>query len=136
MKLKLTMLVGLLAFGLATSANAGSVADGDSDLVPDSFDNCSAVANGPNEAPNNQVDTDVDGYGNRCDGDFDNDGGNVDLDDFNLFLGDFGNPASSQFDMDADGDTDLDDFNIFLSVFGGPPGPSGLGCAGTPNCTP
>ncbi len=121
MKLKL-MMISLLAFGFATSAYAGSVADSDSDLVPDVFDNCVNAPNGPGQAPNNQVDTDADGFGNLCDGDFNNSGGNVDLNDFNLFLGDFGNPATSQFDHDADGDTDLGDFTIFLGLFGGPPG--------------
>lgn len=135
MKLKLTMLVCLLSLGLASAVQAGSVADTDGDTVPDAFDNCSGTANGPGEAPSNQVDTDTDGYGNICDGDFDNTNPTVDLDDFNLFLGDFGNPATSQFDMDADGDTDLDDFNAFLAVFGGPPGPSGLPCAGTVPCS-
>lgn len=135
MKLKLMMLVSVFAFGIALNANAGSVADADADLVPDAFDNCSALANGPGEAPNNQVDSDVDGYGNLCDADYD-DSGAVGLADFNLFLADFGNPATSEFDHDADGQTGLSDFNIFLSLFGGPPGPSGLACAGTIPCTP
>ncbi|MHA7838285.1 MAG: hypothetical protein ACX98W_12595 [bacterium] len=136
MKLKLILLASLFAIGFAMTATAGSVSDGDSDLVPDQFDNCSAAPNGPNEAPNNQVDTDIDGYGNRCDADFNNSGGNVDLSDFGLFLADVGNPTTSQFDLDADGDTDLSDFGIFLNLIGGPPGPSGLACAGTVPCTP
>lgn len=135
MKLKLIMLVSLFAFGLASMANAGAVADADSDLVPDSFDNCSAAANGPNQT-NNQVDTDTDGYGNRCDADFNNSNTPVDLTDFNIVLANFGNPATGVTDMDADGDTDLNDFNLFVAAFGGPPGPSGLACAGTVPCTP
>ena len=60
MKIKLIMLVGLFALGLAFSATAGSVVDGDSDSVPDSFDNCSGLANGPADG-SNQVDSDQDG---------------------------------------------------------------------------
>jgi len=136
MKIKLILLASLFAIGFAMSATAGSVQDADGDGVPDVFDNCLNVANGALEAPNNQVDTDVDGFGNICDGDFNNSGGNVDLTDFGLFLADVGNPSTSQFDLDADGDTDLTDFGVFLGLTGGPPGPSGLACAGTVPCTP
>jgi hypothetical protein len=123
MNLKMVFFVSLVAtIGFAISANAGSIDDGDTDSIPDVFDNCSAVANGPGEAPNNQVDLDEDGFGNRCDADYDQDG-DTDLDDFNAFLADFGNPATGIQDHDADGDTDLDDFNLFLTLFGGPPGP-------------
>jgi hypothetical protein len=136
MKLKLAMLVGLFAFGFALSANAGAVVDTDTDLVPDQFDNCRTIANGPNQAPSNQVDTDLDGYGNRCDADFNNSNTAVDLTDFNLFLAQFGNPATGVTDLDANGQTNLADFNLFVALFGGPPGPSGLACAGTVPCTP
>lgn len=135
MKLKLVMLVSMFAFGLASMANAGAVTDSDGDLVPDQFDNCRTFVNGPNQT-NNQRDTDIDGYGNRCDADFNNSNTAVDLTDFNLFLAQFGNPATGVTDMDADGDTDLNDFNLFVAAFGGPPGPSGLACAGTVPCTP
>jgi hypothetical protein len=122
MNLKLIFFVSLFAIGFAMSATAGSIDDSDLDTIPDVFDNCSLVSNGPGEAPNNQVDLDFDGFGNRCDADYDNDG-DTDLDDFNGFLADFGNPATGIQDHDADGDTDLDDFNLFLTLFGGPPGP-------------
>lgn len=136
MKLKLIMLVGLFAFGFASMANAGAVTDTDSDLVPDQFDNCRTLANGPNNGTNNQIDTDIDGFGNRCDADFNNTLGSVDLTDFNIFLGQFGNPATGVTDMNADGQTNLTDFNLFVAAFGGPVGPSGLACAGTVPCTP
>jgi len=67
----------LLAFGLSFSAFAGSTTDGDSDGVPDGYDNCSATANGPSAgtgACNSQEDYDADGYGQPCDGDVDNSG--------------------------------------------------------------
>ena len=53
--------------------------DGDSDGVLDYLDNCSTDANP------SQGDTDGDDYGNRCDGDFDNNG-IVDSNDFNEFF--------------------------------------------------
>ena len=86
-KLIMILVASLFAIGMAMSVNAGSIADGDTDGIPDVLDNCSAVANGPAEAPNNQVDTDGDNFGNRCDGDFNNVGATVDLADFTLFLG-------------------------------------------------
>ena len=135
MKLSHFVLIGLVSFGFALSANAGSVTDTDGDLVPDPFDNCLNLANGPNEA-SNQIDHDTDGYGTACDGDYNNTDPNVDLSDFNLFLASFGDPNTSQFDHDNGGSTDLNDFNAFLGFFGGPPGPSGLSCAGSPPCTP
>ena len=46
MNLKLIFFVSLFAIGFAMSATAGSIADGDSDLIPDVFDNCSTIANG------------------------------------------------------------------------------------------
>ena len=122
MNLKLIFFVSLFAIGFAMSATAGSVVDTDGDLVPDVFDNCPNHANGPGEAPNNQVNTDGDAHGNRCDGDFNNMDPTVDVTDFNLFLADFLNPAHSQFDLDADGSTGVNDFNIFLTLFLGPPG--------------
>lgn len=71
MKLKI-ILIGLIAFGFATSAMAGSVADDDGDLVPNIFDNCTQTANGTGVT--GQTDADNDGYGNVCDGDLTNDG--------------------------------------------------------------
>lgn len=136
MKLRLTLLVSLFTVGFALSASAGAVTDTDSDLVPDSFDNCSVVANGPGEAPDNQVDGDLDGYGNRCDADFDN-SGNVSGADFTIFIGAFNQGPNSIVDLNSDGNVTGADFTIFISLFNqGPGGPSGLDCAGTIPCTP
>jgi len=133
MKLKLIMLVSLVAFGFAATANAGNVADADGDLVPDSFDNCDVADNGPNDG-SNQVDTDIDGYGNACDADYDNDLA-VTAGDFGIFLGTFGGPGDLT-DHDGDGSVTAADFGVFLGQFGGAPGTSGLACAGTVPCTP
>ncbi len=43
--------------------------DTDGDTIPDYFDNCTYVANGPNNS-SNQIDSDGDGFGNACDYDF------------------------------------------------------------------
>lgn len=138
MKLKLIMLVSLFAFGLAFSANAGSVADADTDLVPDAFDNCSARANGPGDG-SNQVDSNQDGYGNACDTDYNGDGFTTTI-DFPIFLDSFtGASPTADTDNNGDGLTTTIDFPLFLSDFvnvGTAPGPSGLACAGTIPCLP
>jgi len=139
MKLKLALLVGLFAFGFAMSASAGAVVDTDGDLVPNQFDNCSAVANGPNQTTN-QVDSDLDGYGNRCDADYDNNFATTAA-DFGVFLGTFGTNNLGETDHDGNGTITAADFGIFLGKFSGvgaanQPGVSGLACAGTTPCTP
>ena len=133
MKLKLIMLVSVFALGLAFSANAGSVVDTDSDLVPDPFDNCTALANGPGQA-SNQVDSDLDGYGNACDADYD---GNflITTADFAIFLDCFTGALPPEdaaiCDHDCNDLTSTADFGVFLAQFQGvrPLGP-GLACAG------
>jgi len=129
MKLKLIMLVSLFAFGLAFSANAGAVTDTDGDLVPDGFDNCSATANGPNEA-DNQIDSDQDGYGNFCDSDYNNDGATTTA-DFTDFLAAFTGTPDVNTDHNGDGATTTADFARFLTDYTSlaGPGPSGLACA-------
>jgi hypothetical protein len=133
MKIRLTLLVSLFTVGFALSASAGAVTDTDADLVPDAFDNCSADQNGPGQA-SNQVDTDVDGFGNVCDADFNNDNG-VDGGDFGLFVAAF-NSTTALYDLTGDGQVDGADFGRFVALFNAVPGPSGLACAGTIPCTP
>lgn len=111
----------LLSMGMALSATAGSVSDADSDGVPDSFDNCPNTANGPLAGScSAQEDADSDGFGNACDGDFNNDGNTLG-DDFTQFLGFFGG-SGNPGDLDCDGNTLGGDFTIFLGLFGSPPG--------------
>lgn len=140
MKLKLILLAGLFAFGYAASATAGSVADVDGDGVPDVFDNCSTIANGMNEPDINQLDSDMDGFGNICDPDYDNDG-LVTATDFGIFLSAFPSPPvtfNPDVDHDGSGDITAADFGTFIAFFPSPgvPGPSGLSCAGTIPCKP
>jgi len=135
MRLKLALLVGLFAFGFAMSASAGAVADLDGDLVPDQFDNCSNSDNGPNQL-SNQVDSDLDGYGNACDTDYNNTLA-TNVADFGLFLATFGTNSLGETDHNGSGTVNVADFGIFLTFFNvAPPGPSGLACANTTPCTP
>lgn len=133
----------LLAFGLSFTSFAGSAPDADSDGVPDSFDNCISEANGPlatgGDQPHScdgQQDADMDGYGNNCDTDTNNDG-SAGLDDVSdtfdeaAVLG-----TNGIYDFNCDGSAGLDDVSqVFddaavLAV----PGGSGLSCAGTIPC--
>lgn len=121
----------LPALALATAATAQDDSDGDGVLDP--VDNCIEVPN----APPGDCDTDQDGYGNACDGDFDN-LGTVNASDFNVhFLPDFSSGMDSGVgtDMDCNGFLNSDFSNFFVPQFQqGVPGPSGLPCAGTVPC--
>jgi len=138
MKIKLIMLVSLFALGFAFSATAGSVADGDSDAVPNVFDNCDALANGPAEG-SNQVDSDQDGYGNACDADYTQDTF-VDTNDFAIFLAAFtGATPNAATDHDGDGFTNVNDFATFLAGFTSAVpqiGSTGLSCGMVVPCLP
>ena len=70
--------------------------DADSDGVPDASDNCTLDAN------TNQLDTNGDGYGNRCDPDF-NHNGIVDSQDGALLKAAFGSSAFPDRDINGNG---------------------------------
>jgi hypothetical protein len=108
--------------------------DQDGDGVVDLVDTCSA-----NPTPN-QNDANLDGFGDACDSDYD-DNGVVGLSDFNRMRPAFGSRCGDDdYDavLDSNGDCviGIPDFNSLRSGFGKPPGPSGLPCAGEPPCSP
>lgn len=122
--------------GLAFASFAGPAQDFDGDGVFNVLDNCSTIAN----AAPLDCDTDNDGYGNYCDGDFDQSGGVNATDFLQKFLPDFAPPGLDKgtgTDMDCSGGVNATDFlQRFLPQFAPPglPGPSGLHCAGTVPC--
>ena len=114
-----------LALGLSAPAFAQ---DADSDSIADAEDNCVNVANA------GQEDRNYDGYGDRCDPDYWNDGAVNDI-DYEIFLECF-TLGTPDCDLNGDGDTTASDFTVFYNVYNGSgtPGPSGLACAGTIPC--
>jgi len=105
--------------------------DQDLDGVGDPEDNCLVLANA------DQRDTNLDGYGNLCDGDFDDNGavGPVDFAEFaQAYLKGLGDPGyDPDIDLDGNGAVTPIDFALFSQMYLDPPGPSGL-CGGSPPC--
>lgn len=98
------------------------------DEIPNSIDNCTAKTN------LNQLDADLDGFGNYCDADF-NQTGLVNIGDFGFFKSCLGSsdPNCGEADLDGNGTIEsTDDFAIFTSLYGKAPGPSGSKCAKSP----
>ncbi|MFK8031220.1 MAG: thrombospondin type 3 repeat-containing protein [Gammaproteobacteria bacterium] len=105
---------------LTASRQGGSDVDGDG--VPDDIDNCAEQANP------SQLDTNGDGFGNRCDADIDNDGFITNFGDLVLWVDSFGStPGMPNWNPDADfnGDNSVNfiDLFIFQGFFLTAPGP-------------
>lgn len=98
--------------------------DTDGDGYDDNSDNCTLVANP------DQRDTDEDGFGNRCDGDFDNDL-QINAVDLGVLRANFFS-AFPDTDLDGDGITNTVDLGIFKAAFFGVPGPT----SSTPDVNP
>jgi uncharacterized membrane protein len=99
--------------------------DTDADGVDDAYDNCTEVANA------GQEDSDDDGYGNLCDGDFNNDlvVGLPDLAILGTCMnlpGEGARDGCFMCDLNSDHKVNSLDFSIFEGMVGKPPGPSGV----------
>jgi len=107
--------------GQAVDANGCSASqrDSDNDGVTDDLDNCILDANPT------QLDTNGDGFGNICDGDFN---GNlvVDPTDFSLLRSVLGSTTALDQDLNGNGIVDPTDLSILRANLGQPPGPSAL----------
>ncbi len=118
----------LLLLAPATSFGGATLGDSDGDGIDDLFDNCRDVSNV------SQTDTDSDGCGNACDGDFDQDGAAAGTDFFTFLsclgsaVGPGAGPADDPTCAESDCDDDLavagSDFFCFLAQLGGTPGVS------------
>ncbi len=102
--------------------------DADGDGVPDASDNCRTLAN--NSGAGAQCDSDGDGFGNRCDGDLNNNLA-TNAQDATLFRQQLGQPsigpAYNEADLNCNGAVNAQDSTLFRQLLGAPPGPGGLG---------
>jgi hypothetical protein len=92
------------------------VPDEDEDEVANAVDNCVYVYNP------DQIDTDEDGYGNRCDGDFDGNGTSG-VSDFGALIDAWGCTTGQgcydeDIDMDSSGGIGVGDWGLFLPGYG------------------
>lgn len=96
--------------------------DTDADGIEDYLDNCTLASNA------SQVDSDADGYGNRCDGDLNGDQA-TNAQDYTLFRLQLGLPSLAPVfnpaDINANGVVNAQDYVMFRQLLGKPPGPSG-----------
>jgi hypothetical protein len=127
-----TSVGGLKLLFNVDNGNTPEPQDGDGDAIPDALDNC-LLASNPD-----QLDSDLDGFGNACDADYDGDGV-VGASDFLALARSFGRRAphpayDAAVDSDGDGVIGASDWLAFARQLGGSPGPSGLDCAGAVPC--
>ncbi len=95
--------------------------DKDLDGFTDPDDNCTLVVN------TGQQDTDGDGHGNICDGDFNNSCGAVDFTDLAAFKTAFFTESPLHDLNSTGGPVDFTDLAIFKGLFFQAPGPSPVG---------
>lgn len=119
-----------IALQLAQPVAAQTIADQDGDGVSDRFDNCLTVPNPPKPGQVRQTDTDLDGFGNACDGDYDQNGA-VTTSDFTRFIAAFNGlrDDAELIDADDNGVVTTADFSLFVGQFQGQASASGLACA-------
>ena len=125
--------IELEASGIVVDFSGDPGPDGDGDGTPDADDNCSEVANA------GQADANLDGFGDACDADYDDDGAVTGLDFSALraaYMSQAGGPGwNAEVDHDGDGAITAADFSVFRARYGSAPGPSGLSCAGAAPCS-
>ncbi|MEO8444468.1 MAG: thrombospondin type 3 repeat-containing protein [Gammaproteobacteria bacterium] len=106
-------------------------ADTDGDARGDLCDNCRLLAN--NSGAGAQCDSDNDGFGNRCDGDFNNNSA-TNAQDTTLFRQRLGQPSVAPTynaaDLNCNGSVNAQDTTLFRQLLGAPPGP-GAGSSGS-----
>ncbi len=136
-------LILILAIALSPSGEAGVQCDDDGDGVGgcggQGTDNCSLLPNGPLAATfscDSQEDGDMDGYGNPCDSDFDNDGATSLVDVSSMLAAAVVVSTVLNTDLNCNGAADLGDVSKALADAAAvvQPGPSEYACAGTIPC--
>ncbi len=113
--------------GTLAGTNAGYdwtfTTDLDGDGVVNGSDNCYTLSNA------NQADSDADGFGNRCDGDM-NQNNVTNSQDYVLFRQQLGQPSVSpvfnKADINANGVVNSQDYVLFRGLLGKAPGPGVL----------
>ena len=126
-KINIKFCIALLIAIAGFEAAHAMPTDSDGDAIYDTADNCINVANP------GQEDTDGDGHGNICDGDFDNTCGPVDFTDLALFKAAFF-AASPLHDFNSSGGpVDFTDLAIFKGLVFQDPGPSAPGALCNPD---
>jgi hypothetical protein len=98
--------------------------DTDVDGAPNIADNCRLLAN--NTGAGAQCDSDADGFGNRCDGDFNNNN-STNAQDTTLFRQQLGQPSLApvfnEADLNCNGSVNAQDTTLFRARLGSAPGP-------------
>jgi hypothetical protein len=98
--------------------------DTDADGAPNIADNCRLVPNNTGAAA--QCDSDGDGFGNRCDGDLNNNN-STNAFDTPLYRAQLGKPSVAPTyniaDLNCNGSVNAFDTPVFRSLLGSPPGP-------------
>lgn len=106
---------------------SASAQDTDADGLNDNDDNCRLIAN--NTGAGAQCDSDGDGFGNRCDGDMNNNN-STNAQDTTLYRQQLGQPSVAptfnKADLNCNGSVNAQDTTLFRGLLGSPPGPGKL----------
>ena len=99
--------------------------DSDADSVRNFLDNCIEISNTDQRNTNAGIGPGLDGFGNVCDPDLNNDL-KVDFADLAILKSVFFTNDNPDADLNGDGKADFADLAILKSMFFTEPGPSGL----------